>query len=106
MFCCDIRRWKRLPQPICNKGEHLIELITNVMMCSGKQKQEKTQMFSFTQVRGGNEKAQELEKGLGMSLVENIFEDYFLYEVPHVNKRHVKNLIFRQIIRSEDSYIC
>ena len=41
-----------------------------------------------------------------MSLVENIFEDYFLYEVPHVNKRHVKNLIFRQIIRSEDSYIC
>ena len=37
-----------------------------------------------------------------MSLVENIFEDYFLYEVPHVNKRHVKNLIFRQIIRSEE----
>lgn len=41
-----------------------------------------------------------------MSLVENIFDDYFLYEVSHVNKRYVKNLIFRQIIRSEDSYIC
>ena len=25
-----------------------------------------------------------------MSLVENIFDDYFLYEVPHINKRYVE----------------
>ena len=32
LFCCDIRRWKRLPQPICNKGKTLIRLMTNIMI--------------------------------------------------------------------------
>ena len=42
------------------------------------------------QVRGGNKKARTIGKELGMSLVENIFDNYFLYEVPHINKRYAK----------------
>lgn len=45
------------------------------------------------QVHGGKQGAERVARDTGMSLIEHIFEEYFLLEVPHIHKRYVKYFI-------------
>ena len=47
-------------------------------------------MIEKFQVKGGKNGADKVARETGMSVVENIFDDFFLLEVPHIRKRYDK----------------